>query len=248
MAEKKETKKQEKPSKETEPAKEKAISAKVEKKPNGPKEEEEKEESYLKDIMAIGGHGGLFRFVSQARNGIIVESLESGKRMHAFATMKVSALEDIAIYTDDEELQLEDVLARIHKYENGAEAISPKSDSDDLKDYFSAVLPEYDKERVYVSDIKKVLSWYNLLLKYDLLRIDKPQKKPAEKPEPESKKEAGEKQETTKEASVKSKPEPKKEAVGKPKPKAKKETAEKPVSKTQKGTYRQSPKRGQKGT
>ena len=140
--------------------------------------EEEKEESYLKDIMAIGGHGGLFRFVSQGRNGIIVESLESGKRMHAFTSMKVSALEDIAIYTKDEEIQLEEVLARIHKYENVAETISPKSNTDDLKDYFSAVLPKYDRDRVYVSDIKKVLSWYNLLLKYDLLKTDKPKKKP----------------------------------------------------------------------
>ena len=188
MAEKKQIKNQDKQVKEAIPEKEKAIAAKVETKEADPKEEEEKEESYLKDIMSIGGHGGLFRFVSQARNGIIVESLESGKRMHAFATMKVSALEDIAIYTEDEELQLEEVLARIHKYENGAEAISPKSDSDDLKDYFLAVLPEYDRERVYVSDIKKVLSWYNLLLKYDLLKIDKPKKKPAEKPVTKTKK------------------------------------------------------------
>ena len=181
MAEKKQIKNQDKQVKEAKPEKEKAIAAKVETKEADPKEEEEKEESYLKDIMSIGGHGGLFRFVSQARNGIIVESLESGKRMHAFATMKVSALEDIAIYTED------------HKYENGAEAISPKSDSDDLKDYFLAVLPEYDRERVYVSDIKKVLSWYNLLLKYDLLKIDKPKKKPAEKPKTELGKEHAEK-------------------------------------------------------
>ena len=147
---------------------------------------EEKDESYLKDIMAIGGQGGLFRFISQGRNGIIVESLEDGRRMQAFATMKVSALEDIAVYTEDEEIQLEEVFMRIHKYENGAEAISHKSDADDLKDYFSAVLPEYDRERVYASDIKKILNWYNFMLKKDLLKIIKP--KP--KPKPASKKEA----------------------------------------------------------
>jgi hypothetical protein len=106
--------------------------------------------------------------------------------------MKVSALEDIAIYTEDKEIPLEEVLVSLHKYENGKEAISPKSDPEDLKDYFSAILPEYDRERVYVSDIKKVLTWYNLLLKYDLLKFDeeKTAKKPVEKEAPEDKAEA----------------------------------------------------------
>jgi hypothetical protein len=142
------------------------------------KEGEEKE-SYLKDLMAISGYGGLYRFVSEGRNGIIVESIETGKRMQAFATMKVSALKDITVYTEEEEVQLEEVIAAIHKYENGQEAISPKSDPDDLKDYFSAILPEYDRSRVYVSDIKKILSWYNLMLKYNLIKLEKPDKKAA---------------------------------------------------------------------
>jgi hypothetical protein len=135
--------------------------------------EPEEDQSYLKDLMSISGHGGLFRFVSQGRNGIIVESLETGKRMQVFASMKVSALEDIAVYTGDKEVQLEEVFAAIHKYENGKEAISPKSESDELKDYFSAILPDYDRERVYASDIKKILSWYNLLLKENLIEIGK---------------------------------------------------------------------------
>ena len=147
--------------------------------PETAKEKEEKK-SYLKDLMSISGHGGLFRFVSQGRNGIIVESIDTGKRIQAFASMKVSALEDIAIYTDDEEVHLEKVLSAIHKYENGKETISHKSSAEDLKDYFSAILPEYDRNRVYVSDIKKVLNWYNLLLKYDLLEIEK--EKPAKTP------------------------------------------------------------------
>lgn len=141
----------------------------------------EKEESYLKDLMAISGHGGLFRFVSQGRNGIIVESLDTGKRMQAFASMKVSALDDIAVYKKDEEVQLEQVLAAIYKYENGKETISPKSDADDLRDYFSAVMPEYDRERVYVSDIKKILGWYNLLLKHKLIDLEKSAGKSHEK-------------------------------------------------------------------
>ena len=166
----------------------------AEKKAENPEtvQEQEEKQSYLKDLMAISGYGGLFRFISQARNGVIVESLETGKRMNAFATMKVSALEDIAIFTEEKEIPLEEVLVSLHKYENGGEAISPKSDPDELKDYFSAILPEYDRERVYVSDIKKVLTWYNQLLKYDLLKFDeeKPAKKPAEKKAPADKTEA----------------------------------------------------------
>lgn len=155
-------------------------------KPEAAPEQEEKK-SYLKDLMAISGYGGLFKFISQARNGVIVESLETGKRMNAFATMKVSALEDIAIYTEEKEIPLEDVFVSLHKYENGGEAISPKSDPDELKDYFSAVLPAYDRERVYVSDIKKVLTWYNLLRKYELLNFEEEKKAsgPPEKNGPE---------------------------------------------------------------
>jgi len=145
--------------------------------------QEQEEESYLKDLMSISGHGGLFKFVSQGRNGIIVESLETGKRMQAFSTMKVSALEDISVYAEEEEIPLEKVFTALHKYENGKETISPKSDADELKDYFSAVLPEYDRERVYVSDIKKILGWYNLLLKYDLIKTGKPASKDPEKKE-----------------------------------------------------------------
>ncbi len=164
------------------------------------------EESYLKDLMAISGHGGLFRFVTQGHNGVIVESIETGKRMQAFATMKVSALEDIAIYTEDDEVKFEEIVASIHKYEKGKEAISPKSSADELKEYFGAILPEYDRDRVYVSDIKKVLNWYNLLLKYDLIEIGK--KKAAAKADPE--KEA--KSDPEKEAKSEAKPEPTKDA------------------------------------
>ena len=177
MAEKKEAAKE---SGKPEESKEKLQSKKTEK-TEEVQAEDKKEDSYLKDLMAISGHGGLFKFISQGRNGIIVEHLETGKRMQAFATMKVSALEDIAVYTEDEEIQLAEVFEAIHKYEKGKEAISHKSDNDELKEYFGAVVPEYDRERVYVSDIKKVLGWYNTLLKYDLLEIGKLPKKSADK-------------------------------------------------------------------
>jgi hypothetical protein len=123
----------------------------------------------LKDILSISGQGGLFKNISQAKNGIIVENLQTGKRMHAFATTKISSLEDISIYTETDEVPLADVLRKIREKENGGQAIDHKSGNQDLKDYFEEVLPDYDKDRVYVSDIKKIISWYNQLQKLELL-------------------------------------------------------------------------------
>lgn len=122
----------------------------------------------LKGILAISGQRGLFKLVSQAKNSIIVESLIDGKKMPAYATSRISALEDISIYTEDEDVKLFDVFKAIYEKEEGGIAISPKSSSNELKVYFEAVLPAYDKERVYVSDIKKVLGWYNLLIENKL--------------------------------------------------------------------------------
>ncbi|MBS2213760.1 DUF5606 domain-containing protein [Carboxylicivirga mesophila] len=122
----------------------------------------------LKGILAISGQRGLFKLVSQAKNSIIVESLIDGKKMPAYATSRISALEDISIYTEDEDVKLFDVFKAIYEKENGGMAISPKSSSNELKNYFEEVLPLYDKDRVYVSDIKKVLGWYNLLMESEL--------------------------------------------------------------------------------
>jgi len=113
----------------------------------------------VKDLMAISGKGGLFRYLAQARNGIVVESLTDKKRTVAPPTARVSALEDISIFTETEDMPLADVLFRIHEKETGGTTADPKSGNDQLKAYFSEVLPEYDAERVYVSDIKKVLTW-----------------------------------------------------------------------------------------
>ena len=126
-------------------------------------------ELMLKDILSISGYGGLFKMISQGKNAIIVESLTDGKRMPAYASSRISALEDISIYTFDGDVKLEDVFKKIFEKENGGECISPKSSSDELKDYFTEILPNYDKERVYVSDIKKVMTWYNLLNSNNML-------------------------------------------------------------------------------
>jgi len=133
----------------------------------------------VKDIIAIAGKPGLFRFISQAKNGIVVESLLDGKRMPAFTTEKVSALDEIAIFTEGEDIKLSEVFDRIHAMEKGGLAIDAKSDAPALKAYFEKVLPEYDKERVYPSDMKKVFSWYNLLHGLNLLKPSEEKKEEA---------------------------------------------------------------------
>lgn len=134
--------------------------------------EQKPESNFLKELMSISGYPGLYRFISQARNGIIVESLEDKKRMQAFASMKVSALEEIAVFTEEEDIPLAKVLKMIHDKESGGETISPKSDPASMKAYFAEVLPSYDRERVYISDIKKILNWYNILHKHGLLKFE----------------------------------------------------------------------------
>ncbi|HEY9123915.1 MAG TPA: DUF5606 domain-containing protein [Bacteroidales bacterium] len=119
----------------------------------------------LREILSISGFGGLFKLISQSRNGLVVEGLEDKKRMNAFSHYKVSSLHDIAIYTDTEEIPLRKVLAKIYEKENGQQAFGGKIDEKQLKAYFETILPDYDRDRVYVSDIKKVISWYNILVR-----------------------------------------------------------------------------------
>jgi hypothetical protein len=134
----------------------------------------------LKDILSISGYGGLFKYVSQGRNGIIVESLEDQRRMPAHASAKVSALEDISVFTETDDMPLKDVLKAISEKENGGPAIDHKSSNDELKKYFENVLPTFDKERVYVSDIKKIINWYNTLQKLNLLNFDEKEEEKGE--------------------------------------------------------------------
>lgn len=153
----------------------------------------------LKDILAISGKGGLFRFIAQARNGIVVESLEDQKRHVAPATARVNSLEDIAIFTVDEEVPLADIFFMIHEKSEGKETLSHKAAVEELKSQFKELVPEYDEDRVYVSDIKKVFQWYNLLHQHELLEvIDK-----EEETEEEQKEKATETTEKTEEKSAK---------------------------------------------
>ncbi len=125
----------------------------------------------LKELLAISGHPGLFRYVSQGRQGVIVESLLDGKRMRVPANAKVSALADIAVFTENGETPLKEVLKKIEITEKGGPAINHKSDDKTIRTYFEKVMPEFDHDRVYNSDIKKIISWYNLLHSKGLLDI-----------------------------------------------------------------------------
>ncbi|HSH52071.1 MAG TPA: DUF5606 domain-containing protein [Bacteroidales bacterium] len=167
----------------------------------------------LKDILSISGHGGLFKFISQGRHGIIVESLETKKRMNASATARISALEDITIFTDTEDIALKDIFKAIYKKENEGEAIPHKSSADELKNYFAEILPDYDRDRVYVSDIKKVVQWYNQLHKLKMLNFEEEEEKTDD-----------EKEQTADKDKTESKEEMKKVEEKKDEPKAEKKT------------------------
>jgi len=124
----------------------------------------------LKGILAISGKPGLFKLITNAKNSIIVESLLDGKRMPAYATSKISSLEDISIFTVEGDVKLADVFASI--FEKKVELNPKKASANDLKKAFKEVLPDYDDERVYVSDIKKVFSWFNLLKEKDVINAE----------------------------------------------------------------------------
>ena len=177
----------------------------------------------LKDILAISGEGTLFKFIAQGKNAVIVENLETGRRISAGATAKVSALEEISIFTTGEDMPLGKVMDKIWEKENGGETLSYKLPDNDLKKYFGEAFPEYDKDRVYTSDIRKVLHWYNILHKLNLLV----------KEEEEKKEEAGT-EEVKAEAKVKAAPKEKKTpAVKKAKVAPSKTTVRKKASKSE---------------
>ncbi|KAB8155315.1 hypothetical protein EZY14_005355 [Kordia sp. TARA_039_SRF] len=118
----------------------------------------------LEKILAISGKPGLYELKTQTRNGFVAESLSDGKKISVSLRHNVSLLSEIAIYTYTEEVPLGEVLEKVKQKENGAAtSINHKESKDVLTNYFSEVLPDYDEDRVYPSDIKKVIQWYNLL-------------------------------------------------------------------------------------
>lgn len=121
----------------------------------------------LKTILSISGKPGLYKLISQGKNMLIVESIDANKkRFPAYGNEKIISLADIAMYTDDAEVPLRDVLVSMKEKENGAAAsLDPKKASaEQLRDYLATVLPDFDRDRVYPGDIKKLISWYNILV------------------------------------------------------------------------------------
>lgn len=119
----------------------------------------------LEKILSISGKPGLYKLKTQTRSGFLAESLIDGKKINVSGRHNVSLLSEIAIYTLTEEVPIREVFAKISEKENGGEAISHKEPKIKLEEYFFEVLPDYDEDRVYPGDIKKVLQWYNLLHK-----------------------------------------------------------------------------------
>ena len=123
----------------------------------------------LKDLLSISGKPGLYKMVAQNKTSLIVESLIDGKKMPVYSANKISALEDISIYTYEEDIPLASVFQKIWDKENGGKAIDHKSQGGELKSYMTEVLPDYDEDRVYTSDLKKIFNWYNNLHENNLL-------------------------------------------------------------------------------
>ncbi len=126
----------------------------------------------LSKILSIAGKPGLFQMISQSKSGLIVESLTDGRRIPAFSHERISSLEEISIFTETDDVPLKDVLLGIFKKEDGKKTISHKSSANELKALLISVLPDYDEERVYVSDIKKLINWYNQLVDKNLIDFE----------------------------------------------------------------------------
>lgn len=123
----------------------------------------------LKEVISVAGKPGLFKIVANTKTGLIAESLIDKKRIPVYASDKISNLEDISIFGISDDVPLKSVFKMISGKENGGNCPDHKGEEKSLRSYFLEVFPEYDQERVYCSDIRKVLQWYNLLKNNDLL-------------------------------------------------------------------------------
>ncbi len=135
----------------------------------------------LNKILSISGERGLYKFVAQANAGVIAESLLTGKRNMYGVNARITTLAEISIYTDDEEISLMKVFENMKEVLGEESAPDSRSDSRILKEFFEKALPEYDRERFYLSHMKKVVDWYNQLKQYASLDFEKPEEEPEDK-------------------------------------------------------------------
>lgn len=126
----------------------------------------------LDKVISISGKPGLYTLVTQSSNGFIAENLDNNRKTSVPASVNVSLLNNIAIYTETEEVPLVDVFQKIYDKENGGLAINHKSSEKELRGYMEEILPDYDESRVYKSDLKKLFQWYNILQKNNMLESE----------------------------------------------------------------------------
>ncbi len=172
----------------------------------------------LSGIISISGRPGLYKVIAQGKNSIIVESLVDKKRFPAYSSDRISALEDISIYTIEDDKPLTEILAEFYEKQEGKEGPSHKDDIATLTEYLMEILPNYDDERIYPSDIKKLFQWYNLLHKAGCLEPseeEEEKEKEAEKSEEKPKAAAKEAKETKEAKEAKPKKAPVKKAAPK---------------------------------
>lgn len=144
----------------------------------------------LKGILAISGQSGLYRLIAETKSRIIVESITTGKRMPASSSAKVSTLEDITVFTHSGDVPLKEIFRKMNAKEEGGPAPDAKSPEKDIRKYFGELVPDYNQNKVYLSDIRKIIAWYNVLQGKAMLDFsDSPEESPAEPGEEEPKSE-----------------------------------------------------------
>lgn len=136
----------------------------------------------LESIISITGKPGLYKVLSQVKNGLIVESIIDGKRMPIYASEKVSALTDISIYTYDSDIPLSEIYDKIFDKTAGKAAIDHKAKPEELRNYLKDIVEDFDQERVYNSDLKKLFQWFNVLAENGLLKQDEKKDKKKDAP------------------------------------------------------------------
>ncbi len=138
----------------------------------------------LEKILSVAGKPGLYKLITQTRSGFVAESLLDGKRISVGLRSNVSVLSEIAIYTLEEELPLREVFLKIQEKEKGGKtSVGHKEDKIKLEEYFFEVLPNYDEDRVYASDIKKIIQWYNALVDNELVDFSDKESEPSSEEE-----------------------------------------------------------------
>lgn len=137
----------------------------------------------LEGIISVSGKPGLYKVISKKKSGLVVESIPEGKKLNIFALDKVSALEDISIYTYEDDIPLMDVYAKLYELEEGKHSVGHKESPEVLKNKMIEILEDYDQDRVYTSDLKKLFQWYNLLVSANLLQGEAENEKESENKE-----------------------------------------------------------------